>query len=85
MLCQFHALPTEARVQGMKERDFLWCLVNQLLDEEEELERMCPACRTQAQENRCPVCGGLVWETEGEVNPAFDMERFLAMKGESRG
>ena len=85
MLRQFHALPTEKRVQDMKERDFLWCLVNQLLDEEEELERMCPACRTQAQEKRCLVCGGLVWEAEGAVNPAFDMERFLTMKGEERG
>ena len=84
MLRQFRALPTEKRVQDMKERDFLWCLVNQLLDEEEELERMCPACRTQAQENRCPACGGLVWKAEEEINPSFDMERFLGMKGESQ-
>lgn len=68
----------------MKDRDFLWCLVNHLLDEEEELEQMCPSCRSKAQEKRCTVCGGLVWETEGESNPSFDMERFLAMKGEVR-
>ncbi len=66
----------------MKERDYLWCLTNQLLDEEEQLERMCPACRAQAREDRCPVCGAPVWQSEGQVNPSFDMERFLALKRE---
>ena len=61
-------------------RDYLWCLVNQLLDEEEELDRLCPACRAKAQENRCPGCGASIWDSAAGVNPAFDMERFLALK-----
>ena len=41
----------------MKARDFLWCAVNLLLDREEELDRLCPACRAQAEEARCLCCG----------------------------
>ncbi len=67
----------------MRDRDYLWCLVNQLLDDEEELGRMCPECRERALERRCPVCGAPARGTGGEVNASFDMERFLAMKGES--
>lgn len=64
----------------MTHRDYLWCAVNMALDGEEELERLCPACRMEAEENRCPVCGAAVSE-QGE-NEGFDMERFLEMGGE---
>lgn len=85
MLKQFGALPTEGRARAMRDRDFLWCLVNQLLDDEEELDRMCPACRERALERRCPVCGAPAETVSGGTNPSFDMERFLAMKEGSRG
>ena len=84
MLRQFGALPTEGRVREMKERDYLWCLVNQLLDDEEELERMCPSCRAQAREDRCPVCGAPSGQQTAGVNTSFDLERFQALK-EGRG
>lgn len=84
MLKQFHALPTEERAAGMKGRDYLWCLTNQLLDDEEELERLCPACRAQAQENRCPVCGAPSGQNTAGVNASFDIERFMALKGAER-
>ncbi len=29
----------------MTHRDYLWCAVNLVLDGEEELSRLCPACR----------------------------------------
>lgn len=84
MLREFHALPTERRAREMKNRDYLWCLANQLLDEEEQLERMCPACRARALEERCPVCGQSgESKAEGMVNPAFDLERFEQLKGGS--
>ncbi|MDY4182602.1 hypothetical protein [Pseudoflavonifractor sp. HCP28S3_F10] len=76
------ALPTEERVREMKERDYLWCALNLLLDEEERLDRLCPACRAEAMEGRCPVCGGLVTQGEGGHNQAFDEARFQAL---SRG
>lgn len=82
VLRQFHALPTEGRARDMKERDYLWCLANALIDREEALERLCPDCRARAMEERCPVCGAEAagWG-ERIVNPAFDMERFEALKG----
>lgn len=80
MLKQFSALPTEARARQMRESDYVWCLCNTLLDREEELDRLCPACRAAAQEHHCPVCGKPVQDSEGWVNPAFDQERFEAMK-----
>lgn len=82
MLKQFRALPTESRVQNMKERDYLWCLVQMLLDREEELERLCPECRAQSAEACCPSCGrpASAWGESGS-NSAFDPERFEKLKG----
>ena len=66
----------------MKDRDYLWCLVNQLLDREEELDRLCPECRARAEERRCPVCGRTRADWgEGGVNAAFDPARFERMRG----
>lgn len=64
----------------MKDRDYLWCLVHTLLDQEEELERLCPACRAQAEQARCPGCGKPMADGEGWINPAFDHARFEALK-----
>jgi len=81
VLKEFHVLPAEERAREMKDRDYLWCLVHQLLDREEELERLCPECRTRAAEERCPSCGRPSAVCgEGAVNPAFDLERFERMK-----
>lgn len=80
MLRAFGALPTEARAREMRDRDYLWCLVNELLDQEERLEGLCPACRARAEEERCPACGAPVGDSGAGVNPAFDMERFLRLK-----
>ena len=78
MLKQFGALPTERRARQMKERDYLWCLLNQLLDDQEELDQLCPTCRAEAEQERCPGCGALI-QASG-VNPSFDMERFRRLK-----
>ena len=64
----------------MTHGDYLWCAVNLLLDSEEELDRLCPACRAEAEENRCPVCGAAVGDRGS--NPAFDMARFRELGGE---
>jgi len=63
----------------MKDRDYLWCALNLVLDREEELERLCPACRQQAEEERCPVCGESR-ESWG-FNRGFDLARFEQLKG----
>ena len=79
VLRQFGALPTEGRARAMRDRDYLWCLANGLLDREEELERLCPSCRARALEGCCPACGQSLPEEE-TGNPTFDLERFEALK-----
>ena len=81
MLKEFHTLPTDPRAAAMKDRDYLWCLVNLLLDGEEERETLCPRCRERGEEERCPVCGEPAGHREGGINPAFDMERFERQRG----
>lgn len=82
VLRQFHALPDEKRVRDMKERDYLWCMANTLLDREEELDRLCPVCRARAREEHCALCGRPAGEWgEGTDNAAFDNSRFEELKG----
>lgn len=64
----------------MKDRDFLWCALNLMLDDEEELTQLCPACRERALEERCVVCGVPLMLAEGSVNESFDEERFRTLK-----
>lgn len=64
----------------MTHRDYLWCAVNLLLDGEELLDRLCPACRVEAEEKRCPVCGARAADC-GE-NREFDLERFQQLRGD---
>ena len=60
----------------MKDRDVLWCAVNLLLDDEEELDRLCPACRARAEEERCADCGAPLASVESGRNEGFDQARF---------
>ena len=64
----------------MTDRDYLLCALHLILDDEERLERLCPACRAEAEDARCPVCGVPVERGGTEVNPAFDWQRFERMK-----
>ena len=64
----------------MKARDFLWCALNLMLDDEEELEGLCPNCRERAMEERCSVCGVPLALAEGSVNGGFDEDRFRRLK-----
>lgn len=45
------------------------------------LARLCPDCQARALEERCPVCGRAKNGREAIVNPTFDNERFLELKG----
>ena len=71
-------MPALSLIHILKERDYLWCLLNQLLDDQEELDQLCPTCRAEAEQERCPGCGALI-QASG-VNPSFDMERFRRLK-----
>lgn len=74
------ALPSEKRAQEMTDADYLYCLVHEMLDREEAMERLCPEYRTRAEEARCSICGAKLGETAGGGNPSFDMARFIRMK-----
>ena len=52
----------------MTDGDYLWCAVNLLLDDEETLAQLCPACGA-------PTDG----DQAGE-NPAFDRARFEQLR-----
>lgn len=60
--------------------DYLWCAVNLLLDDQEFLDQLCPACRERAMEERCPVCGAPADGDQVGVNPAFDKVRFEQLR-----
>ena len=79
MLRLFGALPTEGRAKSMTDRDYLWCALNLALDQEEELERLCPECRRRALEEPCPACGAP--RESWAVNSGFDWARYRALKG----
>ena len=64
----------------MKARDFLWCAVNLVLDREEELNRLCPSCRAQAEEARCRCWGGPLAGVPVGRSASFDEERFERLK-----
>lgn len=65
----------------MTDRDYLWCALHLVLDEEEELARLCPSCRAEAERERCLVCGAAqdAWGSSG----SFDMARYEVLKGET--
>lgn len=78
VLSRFQILPTDPAAQQMKERDFVWCLANMALDEEQMLARLCDDCRSRAESGLCPSCGSV--QSQGEVNAGFDMEIFDRMR-----
>lgn len=63
-------------VEDMTDRDFLYCVLQMVLDSEEQLQRLCPDCRSRMLEERCPVCGGVQFGT----NPNFDEKRYEELK-----
>lgn len=79
VLRAFSALPTEQRVRDMTEGDYLYCASQLLLDRQERLDKLCPACRKTAEKECCPGCGRpLSCETGG--NPNFDEKRFEELR-----
>ncbi|MEQ2457166.1 molybdopterin oxidoreductase [Flavonifractor hominis] len=67
----------------MKARDYLWCALNLVLDREEQLQQLCPDCRSRVEEERCPVCGAPRGSCTGSENAAFDRQRYeKLMRGE---
>ena len=75
VLKTFGVLPSETRAREMTEGDYLYCALQLVLDREETLEKLCPACRSRVEEERCVGCGERLVR-ELETNPQFDLKRF---------
>lgn len=66
----------------MSDEQWLWLFVNQKIDIDEKLERMCPKCRNEVtSSHRCIRCGKDLDESESFVNPNFDMDRYNKLAG----
>jgi hypothetical protein len=76
VLSRFGVLPSEPRARAMTDGDYLYCVLQMMLDEEDERSRLCPECRAEAEIPRCPGCGA----ERGEENAAFDAARYEELK-----
>lgn len=77
MLQSFGVLPSSPQARALTDRDYLLCALHLILDDEERLAGLCPACR-EAARTCCPGCGAPL-EQVGE-NAAFDSERYEALR-----
>lgn len=76
VLRSFGVLPSEKRAREMTDGDYLYCVLQMELDEQEVLDRLCPECREESERERCILCG----QPLEQVNPAFETERYEEMK-----
>lgn len=76
VLRAFGVLPSEQRARRMTDGDYLYCVMQMMLDEEERLERLCSACRERLHEPRCECCGAPL----EEENTAFDEKRYEELR-----
>lgn len=64
----------------MTDGQWLWLFVNQIIDNEEHLEKMCPECRDEVtSEKKCVRCGKVLATNKGYdsfINPNFDSSKF---------
>lgn len=66
----------------MSDEQWLWLFVNQRIDADEKLEKMCPKCREEVtSSHKCIRCGKDIVESETFVNPNFDMDRYNELAG----
>lgn len=61
----------------MTDGQWLWLFVNQLIDNEEHLEKMCDKCKNEvtSENKKCIRCGEPITKKEF-INPNFDASRF---------
>lgn len=66
----------------MSDEQWLWLFVNQQIDTDEKLEKMCSKCREEVTSgHRCIRCGKDMVEHEEFINPNFDMDRYNELAG----
>lgn len=72
----FGVLPSERRAKQMTDGEYLYCVLQLMLDEQEQLDALCPSCREKAEQARCPACGRQM----AEQNANFDEARYEELK-----
>lgn len=66
----------------MSDEQWLWLFINQRIDADEKLEKMCSKCREEVtSSHKCIRCGQDITESESFVNPSFDMDRYNLLAG----
>jgi len=66
----------------MTDEQWLWLFVNQAIDNDEQIEGMCPSCQREVTSHNCTRCGKSLGSNDSKgfepqfVNPNFDTERF---------
>ena len=66
----------------MSDEQWLWLFINQRIDADEKLEKMCSKCREEVtSSHKCIRCGEDISKGESFVNPNFDMDRYNELSG----
>ncbi len=68
-------------MKEMRDRDYLWCAIQMMLDDEEKLEGLCPSCRAQVERGCCTSCGGEMPRDSYGTNAGFDWQKYEERKG----
>lgn len=66
----------------MSDEQWLWLFVNQRIDADEKLEKMCDKCRNEVTStHRCVRCGKDIVKNETFINPNFDIDKYNKLAG----
>lgn len=66
----------------MSDEQWLWLFVNQRIDVDEKLEKMCPKCREEVTStHKCTRCGKDITIEDSFVNPNFDIDKYNRLAG----
>ena len=62
----------------MTDGQWLWLFINQIIDNEEHLEKMCQNCKDEVTStDKCIRCGKVLANDEEKfINPNFDADKF---------
>lgn len=63
----------------MTEGQWLWILIHQSIDNDEQIEKMCKDCKDELSIEKCNTCG----KKQQDINPNFDEEFFKRLKKSS--
>lgn len=79
-------MPSSDNFRNLTDEQWLWLFVNECIDNDEQLERMCQSCKDEAtSKDKCIRCGKVLSTNNKPatfVNPNFDRKRFERLSNE---